>query len=308
MRTIILPQPLATMVVRGLQNSIQSELNDIRYGEKIYVYASKLAKGFPDELDYSRTFHRKAYNEMCLGNLPYDCNELPTESYVGHFRVGNKEGINFDNHRSLKELLVLCPRTFKVGKYNHCASEEELKIAKDKRIEPKRIKREGNTLIVPTGKHFWSRANNLNQCRGLCLFWEDYMNEFGPKLLDMSVDALDYGIEEVEFQYGKRCVRFYAGEGVGQDIAILNDGTYAFIMNFGLDYLIEGTTIVDLPDPRECFKNDAIEQKNKPQKESVEDVLSDLTEDLSEEEPRKFKRPFVRILYTPMGGMTRWKR
>lgn len=70
MRKLKLPQPYASMVMSGALDIVPDLWGDVKYEEKIFIYADEVAKEFNDGLDYSKEIHRKVFNEMTLGNIP----------------------------------------------------------------------------------------------------------------------------------------------------------------------------------------------------------------------------------------------
>lgn len=295
MKTLILPQPFASMVVMGIKESLLNTLGNLHYGEKIYVYASELGNSFMNDLDYRKPIIRKLYNEMCLGNFPDDLEELPTNCYVGYFRVGKLENITTNESGFPEHIPIILPRTFKAGKYGKESTEAELEKARASRRFPQRMRRDGDTLIVPVGKYLWKKVNDLYQCRGLFLFWEDYMEEYVPILFSMNYNSPQDEIYRVVFHYGKQYLTFFTDFGVGQNIANLHSGEPAWIFDFNLEGRVDKHTIIRLPNPNDPKESRPVGSSG--------DAECEYKMKLNE-----YKRPRPIFISTPMGGMTKWKR
>ena len=70
MKKLKLSQPYASMVISGTLEAVPNIWGDVKYGEKIFIYADNVDKDFENGLDYNKALHRKVFNEMFLGNIP----------------------------------------------------------------------------------------------------------------------------------------------------------------------------------------------------------------------------------------------
>ena len=58
---IRLPQPYATMVALGILQTLPNNWDDVRCGEKIFIYADGLDEKLQFGLDYGNPLHRKIH-------------------------------------------------------------------------------------------------------------------------------------------------------------------------------------------------------------------------------------------------------
>lgn len=292
MKRLKLSQPYASMVVAGILQTVPNLWLDLKYGEKIFIYADGVDKEFENGPDYNKTFHRRVYNEMFLGNIPDG--DFPTHQYIGYVRAYYTGIIDKDwlSDRQ-KSVFVTLPYKLTTAIDKFDCDEKLLEEANARKVCTKAIQKKGADLYVPVCKNVWKRLNNLDECRGVCMFWEDYMSEFAPICFSLEDNGLDE-IDEVRFQYNGRTIRFATYGGIGEDYVHLdNINGVINLLRFNLDYKIDGPTII----------------KIETSKKTKEDKLSDdAFEDEIEGNPKEYHPPYAHIIFTPMGGMTRWKR
>ncbi len=283
MRKIKLEQPFASMVMCGALQTIPDMWGDVKIGEKILVYAGETSRSFFDSpFDCGCELDRKYSNEVFFGNIS-DTTYLVNE-YLGYVIVTSEgcvtEGWPIDTDLFL---FVRKPYEFeqKIENYN----EDILKLDTI-RAHPfprKKMKRSGDVLYVPVGESAWNEVRDKEQFKNTFVFWESYMNEISPSPWRIdNLDMLCKSIFEVRFCYGSKEIIFEASVGASE--TGWNMRQYE---KKGKKYNVEVF---------EFYLFDL-------------DVLSKVGFKTNEPSQRKSPRqPWVRIISTPMGGMTKWKR
>lgn len=294
MKKLKLSQPYASMVISGSLQTIPNIWGNCKYGEKIFIYAEDLDSEYSKEPDFSKTLHRKVYNDIFLGNLPDNLNDLPTHKYIGYVRIFHtgilQEGWG-ENQQST--LFIAYPYRFTNYIDDFNTNESELDKVSSRSVALKKIERKGNRLYVPVGKWVWQKLHDPIEYRNVCMFWEKYMEEFANLLFSFE-DRFDDYVTEVHFQYRNNTISFETYTDIGQDIFTkTNTNEIIFILSFDQDYRINKNSI-------------DIQAKNK-YIESLKSNNGLVTEEEEEVASPKYN-PYVRIISTPMGGMTKWKR
>lgn len=113
MKKIQLPQPYATMVALGILQTLPNNWDDVRCGEKIFIYADGLDEKLQFGLEYGNPLHRKIHNEFFLGNIP-NTNEYPTQCFIGCVKAYHSGQMTTgwtDIHDNF--IFVAVPRMFK---------------------------------------------------------------------------------------------------------------------------------------------------------------------------------------------------
>lgn len=294
MKKLKLPQPYASMVAAGILQTIPNQWNDVKFGEKIFIYADDLAEEFSDGPDYSKAFHRKIFNEMFMGNLPDG--DFPTQRFIGYVRVYHSGTIDPDWAKDGQQsIFVTLPYKLITNIEKFDCKDEILEQVPARRVYLKSIRKNGSHLYVPVCKNVWQRLHDMNECQGVCMFWESYMATFGTGCFSMDDTDIEE-VEEVHFQYNNRTITFATDGGVGENIEPLyNKKGFVSLLSFNLQYLIDNYTLIEL------------RVDNKPETDREDDYCDDIDDTDSEPSGREH-RQYIRFISTPMGGMTRWKR
>ena len=285
MRKIILDQPFASMVICGTLQTIPDKWGDIKIGEKILVYAGDISKEYlHSQFDCGSELDRKYSNEIFLGNIPdttYKVNE-----YLGYVTVTahgtTTEGWPLNTE---KYIYVCKPYEFeqKIDNYN----EDILKLDNLPAHPFQRniMKRKGDELIIPVGESGWNAIRDKEHFKDTFVFWEDYMNRIIPSPWNPKRTEEHEGpICRVFFVHKNQEVIFETNlfEGVSES----GWSERHYIKN-GEDHRVE-TFEFNLYDLDMCSKVGFIENEL--------------------EEKYSSRNQWVKMISTPMGGMTRWKR
>lgn len=154
--------------------------------------------------------------------------------------------------------------------------------------------RKESQLIVPVGQSAWEQLRDEDEYKDVFVFWEDYMGKIVPTIFSQILQSkpLDDEIDEIHFVYGKKVIKFETDFSVGWDMAgYKENGKMKSIQIFRFD-------LVGLsPNSKVGFF------KKKKRKSAKNDNSS------NKPTYSKGKRQdWVSIIYTPMGGMTKWRR
>lgn len=294
MKRIKLPQPYASMVIAGILQTLPNQWLNVKFGEKIFIYADDLAEEFIDGPDYSKAFHRKIYNEMFMGNLPDGV--FPTQRFLGYVRVYYSGVINPDLVKDGQQyIFVTLPHklTTNIEKFN--CKDEILEQTTAHRVHLKTIQKQGSDLYVPVCKNVWQRLHNMEECQCVCMFWESYMAAYTLGCFSLEHTNIE-DVDEVHFQYNNKTISFMTDGGVGEEpMPQYSKGKLVSILSFNLQYLADNYTLIELGTDK------------KPETAKDEGGCDDAN-DTSFETSRKKCRQYIKFISTPMGGMTRWKR
>lgn len=308
-KRIKLSQPYASMVVAGVLQTIPNIWDDVKAGERIYIYADEPDDEFKNGIDETKSLHRKILNEMSLGNIPD--NGFPVNAYIGFVKVYYKG-------RICKEWIVKSPKAVfvhspeklltRISDFN--ADDNALYKVRAHSVVMKSMARVDSKIYVPVSQRLWKLLHNVGHDVNFKLYWEDYMERYVPLLF--SNDGSDYEeITDMYFQYREKYIHFFTEDGIGQSISdppIIDaqSGYRVMTFEFPLDYLYDENdnsfkTLNTLYFHRE-------QKQNKNYDEEIYDPYRDL---LKEEENKKESgksTPYIHFISTPMGGMTRWRR
>ena len=295
MRKLKLEQPYASMVICGALQTIPNLWNDIKEGEKILIYADEVSQQFVKEpLDFKNEVHRKFMNELFFGNLPE--NTYPVDKYLGYVIV-SIAGTRTKNWPIITDKFVFVknPHVFKQPIKDFKCDIFQLDKQPAHPSNPKRMERKGDRLIVPVGLSAWQQLRDEEEYKDVFVFWESYMGKIVPPVFanilePPSLDDDDDEIWEVHFVYENKIIKFVTNYSVGWNMAgYKEDGKTKGIevFQFDLDELSPNSKLG-------FFKK----------RETVRTIKS---EKKSYAESGK-NNEWVHIIYTPMGGMTRWKR
>ena len=287
MRKLRLEQPFASMVMCGSLQTIPDKWGDVKVGEKIFIYADKMSKEFfQSPFDYGSEIDRKYSNETFFGNLPDS--EYKIKEYLGYVTVSaigaTTEGWPIGTDKSL---FVARPFEFEqsIEDYN----EDIVKLDKSRAHSINRnvMKRYGEELVVPVGPLGWDEVRDKENFKNTFVYWEAYMNEISPSpWTKLESKKIEEPILTVTFVYGKQKIIFESSVGIpetGWDERVYEKEGERYsveVFDFNLCYL----------DP--CSKVG----------------FYDPSEDKERNNTRGSSRQWVKIIYTPMGGMTKWKR
>lgn len=294
MKKLILSQPYASLVIGGILQTLPNEWNDLKYGEKIFIYADNIDKNYLNGLDYSKASDRRIFNEMFLGNIPDG--DFPTHQYIGFVKVYHTGIVQKDWLKDLQSsIFVSFPYKLCECIENYECEDNRLENARARRVHLKKIQKVGSDLYVPVCKNIWHRLHNLEECVNVCMFWEDYMSSFTLGCFSLDNNYIEE-VDEVHFQYNNKTISFLIDGGVGEKpISGYNSKEFVSLLAFNLSYLKENNVLIELgrsSTPKDSKQEENITKEN----EEVTDAI------------RKEFRPFIRFISTPMGGMTRWKR
>ncbi len=293
MKKIKLRQPYASMVISGALEVIPNIWDDVEYNEKIFIYADKVGKDCNNGLDPFNKLHRKAFNEMFLGNIPdsmlssifgadFSDEDFKTGAFLGYVSVYHSgEVIKYWSNKSEEELFVSHPHEFKQKIEDFDSDFATLESAHSCPIKTKRMARKDNRLYVPVGKYVWNMLHSDDGYENVVMFHEQYMNKIVPR---MYMEEIDWErIKMVTFRYKNSIISFPTNYETGvicpSEICDKTNEGNIHILNF------------DLYDPA---NNSRKSMKNR--------------EEQSQIEAKKNKRKYLRIIYTPMGGNTGWRR
>lgn len=294
MRKLKLEQPYASMVICGALQTIPNLWNDIKEGEKILIYADEVSQQFVKEpLDFKNEVHRKFMNELFFGNLPE--NTYPVEKYLGYVIVSSV-GTRTKNWPigTDKFVFVKNPHVFDLSIEDFKCDIYQLDKLPSHPSNPRRMERKGSELIVPVGLSAWQQLRDEEEYKDVFVFWESYMGKIVPPVFanilePPSLDD-DDDIWEVHFVYENKVIKFVTNYSVGWNMAgYKEDGKTKSIEVFQFD-------LDDLsPNSKLGFfkKREAVRTVKSEKKSHVESGKNS---------------EWVHIIYTPMGGMTRWKR
>lgn len=290
MRKLKLPQPYASMVVSGALETIPDMWGDVQYEEKIFIYADNVTEDFKDGLNFKIPSHRKVFNEMTLGNIPD--NEYTVGAFLGYVTIAHcGTFIKYWQKETDRFLFIKNPRRFINPIEDYSINFHDFDDVKSYSVKTNRIKREGGKLIVPVGKGTWNLLGNREEYRNVFLFWENYMEKIFSiwSSLITNDEEIDEGVSDVEFKFNGKSMMFCTDGNVGQSFRSYvedeNKKSYLDTLEFDLiGPLVDNGT--------------AIEDWRKPIVPSLEE----------QNKPKKDRRPWIRMISVPMGGITKWKR
>jgi len=294
MRKIKLEQPYASMVICGALQTIPSRWDDIKEGEKILIYADGVSQQFAKEpLDFRNEVHRKFINELFFGNLPEET--YPVGKYLGYVKVSSS-GTRTKNWPTDNDkfIFVKDPHIFDIAIEDFKCDIYQLDKLASHPSNPRRMERKGWQLIVPVGLSAWQQLRNEDEYKDVFVFWESYMGKIVPpvfaNILQEPSSDDDDEISEVHFVYNNQVIKFVTDFSVGWNMAGYKENgkiKSIEVFQFDLDDLSPNSKLG-------FFK------KREPIR-AEKGVRNNSTASGN-------NREWVHIIYTPMGGMTRWKR
>lgn len=272
------------MVVSGALEIIPNQWGDVAYAEPIFIYAEDLDSAFENGPDLLNPLHRKIFNESFLGNMPemdwfvFPQESYPTNAFIGYVRVYHTGRMVRGWLDNSELLFVNKPRRYKMPIPHYDIS--LMSLAKEITVISvvHKIALVDNSLIVPVSSSIWKELHNTDSYDGYVLFWENYMHSLFPS---------PFGNKpEPKFDYVVfRCA--------SQELRLLADSSCAGWNIHKLKGQEESVEFLD-------FGIDAIPPQKKEDTSDNEVICYDSTD--------KYRQPYAKIIYTPMGGMTRWKR
>jgi len=294
MRKIRLEQPYASMVMCGALQTIPNRWDDIKEGEKILIYADGVSQQFEKQpLDFKNEVQRKFMNELFFGNLPEGT--YPVGQYLGYVKISSS-GTQTKNWPigCDKSIFVKDPHVFEQAIEDFKCDIYQLDKLPSHPSNPKRMKRDGWQLIVPVGLSAWQQLRNEDEYKDVFVFWESYMGKIVPpvfaNILQEPSSDDDDEISEVHFVYDNQVIKFVTDYSVGWNMAGYKENgkiKSIEVFQFDLDDLSPNSKLG-------FFK------KREPVKVEKNGRNSRTASGNQHE--------WVHIIYTPMGGMTRWKR
>jgi len=163
-REVWLPQPLASMVVRGLTSMLNwHNISDYRYGEKVLVYAQPSTRRSRKIIWSDDELYSNYHNALQMGNL-YD-KEMPTHVYVGYITIGKK---NNDGQFQIQEVNAFETVTSISSQYLH-------KLGTDKR-QFKTMSLENRALKIPVNDDVWPMLEHRDGT--FYFYWKKSFDEF----------------------------------------------------------------------------------------------------------------------------------
>lgn len=278
MRKLRLKQPYASMVVAGVLDTIPDIWGDVKYAEKIFIYADEVDEDIKDGIEYDKEVHRKVHNEMLYGNISDE--EFPINTYLGYVIISYK-GTDLRYWNSGESLLfVNNPHTFIKEFIDYEERYDVLNYASSCESKPHRMKMINHCLTVPVCEDTWNSLRNKEEYKHVFFFWEDYMKQFAtPNFL--ADERKEEQIYSVKFINKKKSITFEVGDEIGYRLRVYTDEKSGKKCPLYLFYL-------DLRTISPYSQYDFIDEKSSS--------------------PKKKKRERIQIIYTPMGGMTKWKR
>lgn len=302
MKKIILPEPFASMVIIGALDFIPNEWEDIKIGEKIFIYAKGTHKDFQNEFKVLNIYHRKVYNEMFFGNLP---NVLDEEGkFIGYVQVKEKKTGNIEWSEFSNSILEVHNNfKFKYPVYNYNADFTSLETVSGNKVKLKRMRVDRKKLIVPVGIEEWQQLNANIGCANLSIPYEEYMDKIFPTFNIFGDYDEDDEITEIYFERNGKKVK-YESSGVSKSFISKKEwnGNLFFTLNFHLESQDFGTYVVptntDNFDPEEYKQNKKLEKLQEKEEE----------ENWSPFYPGEATVKSVKTISIPLGGMTNWKR
>ncbi len=282
MRKIKLEQPFASLVMCGALQTIPDKWGDVKIGEKILIFAGDSSRCFFDSpFDCGCELDRKYSNEVFFGNISdttYSVNE-----YLGYVIVASEgnttEGWPIDTD---KFIFVRKPFEFEQKIENYDEDIFKLDTLHAHPFPRKIMMRKGEVLYVLVGESAWNEVRDKEQFRKTFVFWESYINEIIPSPWGIdNLDILCKSIFEIGFCYGNKEIIFEANVGASETGWNMrqyeNDGKKHNVEVFEFNlYDLDVLSKVG-------FKTNELSQRKSP------------------------RQPWIRIMSTPMGSMTKWK-
>jgi hypothetical protein len=290
MRKLKLNQPYASMVICGALQTVPNQWDDIKEGEKILIYADEVSDQFTKQpLDFKNEVHRKFLNELFFGNLPEGT--YPVDKYLGYVIVSSS-GTRTKNWPigTGKYVFVKNPHVFDQSVEDFKCDIYQLDKLPAHPFIPKRMERKGDELIVPVGLSAWQQLRDEDEFEDVFIFWESYMGKIVPPVFANILEPPsedDDEIWEVHFVYDNKVIKFATNYGVGWNMAAYKENGKTKSMEVFQFDLVEIS-----PNSKLGFL---------PKREPVRSEKKSTSSQGS-------KHEWVHIIYTPMGGMTRWKR
>lgn len=283
MRKIKIEQPFASMIMCGSLQTIPDKWGDVKIGEKILIYAGDISTSYlHSAFDCGSELDRKYSNEVFFGNISGDTYSV--NEYLGYVTVAS-EGNATEGWPIGTEKFIYVRKPYEFEEKIECFNEDVLKLDKLRAhpFQRKVMKRDGEILYVPVGESGWNEVRDREQFKNTFVFWESYMSKISP----YPWGADGFGIEcesifEVRFRYGKQEIIFVANVGASE--SGWNIRQYE---KEGKKYNVEVFEF-------NLYSLDALSKVGFLTKEQVQG--------------ESVRRPWVRIISTPMGGMTKWKR
>lgn len=280
MRKLKLPQPYASMLIAGTLKTIPGMWGDVEYNEKIFIYADGVDKEFENGLDLDKEMHQKVFNEMFYGNIPDET--FIVDAYLGYIfatHIGETREDRFK--RADRFLFVKSAHEFDTPIDNFETNLKDLMDAPAHSPKIRRMRRKGDTLMVPVGEYTWNMLKDKNEYKKVYMFWESYMSEIVQPLFSMEDDDRN-DIETIYFKYKNQTMVFSTNFEVGEDIVGDKKHQY-FIFRFDLDCRVTSCET--------DFKEDPVPSRQE------------------EDEHRMYpRRPWIHFISVPMGGQPGWRK
>lgn len=163
-REVWLPQPLASMVVRGLINILNwQNMSDYRYDEKVLVYAQPSTRRSRKFIWSDDELYSNYHNALQMGNL--SDKEMPIHVYVGYITIGKKTN---DGQFQIQEANAFETVTSTSPQYLH-------KLGTDKR-QLKTMSLENRTLKIPVSDDVWPMLEHRDGT--FYFYWKKSFDKF----------------------------------------------------------------------------------------------------------------------------------
>jgi hypothetical protein len=159
-----LPQPLATMVVRGLTRILKwPNLAEYEYGQKVLIYALHTTRRMRKFIWADDALYSSYHNALQMGNLSE--NEMPEHVYVGYVVIGKKAT---NGYYEIQESTAFKTIASSRPKYLN-------NLGEDKRIL-KQLSLEHRALKIPVNDDAWPMLEHHDGT--FYFYWEDSFNDY----------------------------------------------------------------------------------------------------------------------------------
>ena len=216
-----LPQPLATMVVKGMTRILKwPNLAEYEYGQKVLIYALHTTRRMRKFIWADDALYSSYHNALQMGNLSE--NEMPEHVYVGYVVIGKK---TTNGYYEIQESTAFKTIASSRPKYLN-------NLGEDKKIL-KRFSLENRALKVPVNDDVWPMLEHKDGT--FYFYWEDSFNDYYSKEFGCGDSKSLYEIVLYNDKKEIVCVQ--------EDKAAITKETYvsepddkefeAFVINFG---------------------------------------------------------------------------
>ena len=216
-----LPQPLATMVVRGVTRILRwPNLAEYEYGQKVLIYALHTTKRMRKFIWADDALYSSYHNALQMGNLSE--NEMPEHVYVGYVVIGKKDT---NGYYEIQESAAFKTIASSKPKYLNKLGEDKKKL--------KQFFIENRAIKIPVNDEVWPMLKNKSGT--FYFYWDNSFNDFYSEEFGCGDNDGLYEIVLYNDQQERICAQ--------EERAAISKETYisepdnkefkAFVMNFG---------------------------------------------------------------------------